>query len=479
MTKLEYNHTMYSYNLNLKSIFLILGYIGCEYALFMNAIEDGNIEVIELLMRQGVDINHKCGYGVTPLLVAVHNNDIETVNVLIRHGADPNFAQKHAGGKTILMESVLKNNKEITEALLNANARINDVTKISGNNALILATIHGSIECLKILLQRGSNVDQQNNNGKTALSMAAKFGSVESIEILLQHNASINVQDYSKKTALMYAAFGNHADCVKILIASGAMLDITDNEKLDALMLSLINNEDDKCPLLLIRSGCSLHNVSMSGYTPLQICVNRNRIPLIKEMIKHGVNVNQCTFHHTALWHATNQCSEECVKILLTANASPNIGHPPLVIAARYHDNFDCIQMLLEAGASVNRTDPHWGSFIQAGVHQGSYEIVKTALDAGSDVNISPIDLVFPAVYNQDALMMLFAAGEENSYFSSTNAPKCIVEAKTDFNLQNQCRTAIRKQLAVARPKCNMFRLVKLLPVPNMIKSYLLFDVTL
>ena len=48
--------------------------------------------------------------------------------------------------------------------------------------------------------------------------------------------------------------------------------------------------------------------------------------------------------------------------------------------------------------------------------------------------------------------MMLFAAGEECSYFSSTNATKCIVEAKTDFSLWNQCRTAIRQQLAVARP---------------------------
>ena len=75
--------------------------------------------------------------------------------------------------------------------------------------------------------------------------------------------------------------------------------------------------------------------------------------------------------------------------------------------------------------------------------------------------------------------MMLFAAGEECSYFSYTNAPKCIIEAKNDFNLRNQCCTAICQQPGVARPKCNMLRLVKLFPLPNMIKNYLLFDVTL
>ena len=99
------------------------------------------------------------------------------------------------------MKSVQRNNKEIMEALLNANARDNDITEISGNSALILATIHGSMECLKILLQRGSNLDQQNYNGETALCMAAILGSKESIEILLQHNASINVQDFCKKNS--------------------------------------------------------------------------------------------------------------------------------------------------------------------------------------------------------------------------------------------------------------------------------------
>ena len=73
--------------------------------------------------------------------------------------------------------------------------------------------------------------------------------------------------------------------------------------------------------------------------------------------------------------------------------------------------------MLLEAGADVNRTDHFWGSFIQVGAHRGSYEIVKAALNANSDVNISPIEFISPGVYNEKALIMLHAAGEKSSYF--------------------------------------------------------------
>ena len=91
--------------MNTAFLILAVDYAGCELALFMYAIEDGNTEVIELLIQQGADVNHRCGTGETPLLVAVRNDDIDTVNILIKYGADPNYVQKHSGQRTILMES--------------------------------------------------------------------------------------------------------------------------------------------------------------------------------------------------------------------------------------------------------------------------------------------------------------------------------------------------------------------------------------
>ena len=86
--------------------------MGANTIFFMRTIEDGNIQLIEMLIQYGADINHKYGFGVVPLLIAVHNDDIQIVNLLLKHGADPNFCtQKHARGKTILMDSVERNNK--------------------------------------------------------------------------------------------------------------------------------------------------------------------------------------------------------------------------------------------------------------------------------------------------------------------------------------------------------------------------------
>ena len=48
---------------------------------------------------------------------------------------------------------------------------------------------------------------------------------------------------------------------------------------------------------------------------------------------------------------------------------------------------------------------------------QGNPEIVKIALNAGAKINISHKTFDFTYGYNEQALMLLFAAGEECDYF--------------------------------------------------------------
>ena len=55
--------------------------------------------------------------------------------------------------------------------------------------------------------------------------------------------------------------------------------------------------------------------------------------------------------------------------------------------------------------------------------NEGNPEIVKIALNAGAEINISHKTFYVPYGYNEEALMLLFAAGEECDYFKySTNS---------------------------------------------------------
>ena len=109
---------------------------------------------------------------------------------------------------------------------------------------------------------------------------------------------------------------------------------------------------------------------------------------------------------------------------------------------------------------------------ILMGGYVGKREIIEIAL------NTSPMSFYMPIIYNEQALMLLFAAGEDTAYFNySQDAPETIVETRQDFSLQNLSRIAIRNHLIVTRKNVDLFRLVKALPIPRVMKNYLLHDV--
>ena len=201
---------------------------------------------------------------------------------------------------------------------------------------------------------------------------------------------------------------------------------------------------------------------------------------LIQLLISKGTDVNITSSHHhyTALWHAVNTNCRQTVELLLNAQANPNIGHPPIVLAAHYSDSQNFVQMLLQAGADVNCTDTY-GSMLRIAAFMGNYETVKRGLSAGAQVNNTNTEFMNPIIYDESALMLLFAAGDNLKYFNSNDAPKSIVKVKMDRNLVNLCHHQIWDDLARSSPQQNMFTLVELLPLPELLKKFLVYNMSL
>ena len=442
----------------------------------MHAVEDCNVKCVEVLIEQGCDINHRCKFGATPLKLAVDNGDIECVNLLIKHGAKVNSSVDCSDVLSVLMHAVLRNDKDMVLSLINAGADVNNVTGDDKVNALMLATSFGYFECVRILIEHGAFLNKENIAGRTALSKAAERGNAKCLTLLIEKGALINVGDTYGTTPLIYTAANQHVDCMKILIDAGARLDLTDKWKNDALMISLRCNTDN-CALLLLQAGCSLNNINSHGDSPLCLAIKNDKVAVVNELIKRGINVNRCVNNKTALWYASNNCFHDFVTVLLAAKADPNIGRPPLIIAARF-GRVNCVKMLLESGANVNAIDWHYGNIIEVGAYIGCYEIVKFALDAGVDLNNTGTKYHCPMVYNEECLMLLFAAGQDFGYFSTSNAPRQILTVKSDLSLLNLCRKTVRQCLTLARPKKNMFRLIELLGLPKALKKYLVYDVS-
>ncbi|CAL8286151.1 unnamed protein product [Lota lota] len=70
----------------------------------------------------------------------------------------------------------------------------------------------------RLLLEKGAEVNCQDEDGRTGLSHACEMGHLESVKLLVQFNADPDVLDAWGNNALMYAAFSGHAAVLEFLV---------------------------------------------------------------------------------------------------------------------------------------------------------------------------------------------------------------------------------------------------------------------
>ena len=92
----------------------------------------------------------------------------------------------------------------------------------AGSEALTRACLIGHTAAVKALLDRGAEVNPNDNSGWTPLMEAAFAGHADTIRALLERGADVNVKDRTGWTPLMEAASKGHLEAVKALLAYGA-----------------------------------------------------------------------------------------------------------------------------------------------------------------------------------------------------------------------------------------------------------------
>lgn len=129
------------------------------------------------------------------------------------------------------------------ENALQRGANINS-TGLQGSSALIDSEgcgLHGlltksRVQLIELLIAKGAEVNQQDDQGHTALMYAARNGDTQAINSLLRNGARINLADKDGETALMKAAASScNEETVRALLSAGADLKARDHKGRNAL----------------------------------------------------------------------------------------------------------------------------------------------------------------------------------------------------------------------------------------------------
>jgi ankyrin repeat protein len=111
---------------------------------------EGKLNIAELLLNHGADVNVKDKYDRTPLMAAAVRGQYDMVGVLLAKGADVNTRSE--AGVTALMDASWGADPETIKLLLRKGARIDEQDK-SGRTALMIAP---NEEIRKLLRGRGA-----------------------------------------------------------------------------------------------------------------------------------------------------------------------------------------------------------------------------------------------------------------------------------------------------------------------------------
>jgi hypothetical protein len=118
-------------------------------------------------------------------------------------------------GLAIVLEALLPNQVGETAPIL-------ERRDSEGHTLLYLAAEHGHQRMVKLLLDKGADVNAQGGDYGNALQAASKGGREQIVKLLLDKGADVNAQGRRYGNALQAASKGGHEQVVKLLLDKGA-----------------------------------------------------------------------------------------------------------------------------------------------------------------------------------------------------------------------------------------------------------------
>ena len=189
-----------------------------EITPLMYAIENQHNKIVELLISKGAYVDLIPINGITALFAAVNSGNLQGAYLLLEAGANTQIINTYK--QNPLSVSVQRSDFEMTELLLDYTPYFS--RDYLGNSELFYAIQNQDTAIVRLLVERGADVNAKNNSLKTPLMVAASTGNVEIVKYLIDNKADINILDSYNYNALCYAINSENAELVKLLIDKGA-----------------------------------------------------------------------------------------------------------------------------------------------------------------------------------------------------------------------------------------------------------------
>jgi ankyrin repeat protein len=360
----------------------------------IQAIKAGNIaEVKKLLAQLGpqlkagkISLDNAGSKGLTPLTQAAEI-DSQAIAELLLDNPDKkaDIDAQDAELRTALFVAVDKDQQDMVEFLLKRNASPNIAAKKKVTPLMVAA----DERVAELLIGKGANVDDQDEDGKTALATSYK-GKV--VQFLLSKNADADKLDNDDKTALMVKfESGNELHAEMLLPATKKVNQQDKKFERTVLIEAVLQKKDSFVTKLLADQRVDPNIHDKAGNTALIYAARQGELGIVNILLtskKVKIDEVNTKSKESALIAAAVDAHADVVAALLAKNKTPahlNLqdadGNTALIAAIdvwplKKGDRTRILQELVAAGADRSKSNTNGST---------AWSIAKTKSQTPSD----------------------------------------------------------------------------------------------
>ncbi|OWK10822.1 hypothetical protein Celaphus_00005281, partial [Cervus elaphus hippelaphus] len=260
-----------------------------NWTALISASKEGHLHIVEELLKCGANLEHRDMGGWTALMWACYKGRTEVVELLLSHGANPSVTGLQYSVYPIIWAAG-RGHADIVQLLLQNGAKVNCSDKY-GTTPLVWAARKGHLECVKHLLAMGADVDQEGANSMTALIVAVKGGYTQSVKEILKRNPNVNLTDKDGNTALMIASKEGHTEIVQDLLDAGTYVNIPDRSG-DTVLIGAVRGGHVEIVRALLQKYADIDIRGQDGETPLIKATKMRNIEVVELLLDKGAKVS-------------------------------------------------------------------------------------------------------------------------------------------------------------------------------------------
>lgn len=371
---------------------------------------------------------------------------------------------KNAKGNTILHVAARNSSKtEVVRLLLEKGANVNAANN-NGETPVSVATYIGAKENFQLLMASKPNLLVKTISGETLLHLAARGGNAEIAQILLDTKTlDLNARNESGDTPVLLAASGYFArEVLEVFLKAGANPNQKDKNNATPLHIAA-DSRNDETVALLIKYKADINARANGGNTPLINAVEE--VKSVAALVEAGADVNaKNNGGTTALHRACAEIEPESVRYLVThkaaVNAKNNEGETPLEIAL--DNNFgdaskitEIIEFLIENNAPTDWQGEDGATILHQAAANNNASLIELLIKKGAKTEAATADgktalMTAAAENNADAVDALLESGANPNARDEDGNSALHIAAENDFSLVAKLLFAKKADINIA-----------------------------